>query len=137
LLGPGGDTTKEFYYMTIRVDFITNDSTQSPILEGLTLKFIMRAEEAYGYSFNIPASNGYMYGQYMDTRSPNQIINELKEARASEAPVKYLDLWGQESLVYISALNITAIERHSTEDTEGESNVEAIVGVNLVEADVT
>lgn len=125
------DSTLEFDYAQLRIDFHTNTAAQSPILESVTLQFLMRPDEAYGHSFAIIAATHGEHGNFEDTRTAKEIIAALKTARASKAPIAFTDPFGTESQVYISAMNIQAQEYFG--ETEGDVDIESVVAVSLVE----
>ena len=129
------DKTEEFYNMKLRVDFINTGAvnTSTPILEGLTLRFLMRPEVFYGYNFNIVGAANYVYGDAVDDRSPKDIRDELQAARDSKAPIEFIDIYGVSHKCYISSLSLLAVERHEESD-DGTINMENILNVNLVEA---
>jgi len=126
-----GNSTIEFDQIRIRVDFETNSTTQSPILESTTMQFIMRPEEAYGHSVAIKVATHAEHGRFEDSRTAEEIITDLKTARSSEAPVVFVDPFGVSYNVYVSAIVRNAIEYHGM--YEGDYDIEHIATVNLVE----
>ena len=129
--------TIEYNYIQIRVDFTTDDSEQSPILEDLTLRFIMRPEVGYGYSFNIVAASNYIYKNTNREVPVNKIISNLKEARNSKAPVDFVDVFGNKFKVYISSYQERAVTRHLKAMPGGQADIEHIVSVNVVDVTET
>lgn len=129
------DATEEFYNMKLRVDLVNTGTvtTSSPILEGLTLRFLMRPEVFYGYNFNIIGAENYVYGDVVDNRSPKDIRDELQAARDSKSPIEFIDIYGVSHKCYISSLSLLAVERHENSD-DGTVNMENILNTNLVEA---
>lgn len=129
------DATEEFYNMKLRVDFINTGTvnTSTPILEGLTLRFLMRPEVFYGYNFNIVGAANYVYGDAEDSRSPKDIRDDLQAARDSKSPIEFIDIYGVSHKCYISSLSLLAVERHNDSD-DGTINIENVVNLNLVEA---
>jgi hypothetical protein len=135
LTNPGGNPSVEFRFIRLRFDFVTNSFQQTPVLEGFTLRFIMRPDVRYGWSFNIPAASHMEHAGMEDERTAYDIVTNLRADRDSKAPLTYTDIWGDVWRVYISAFTIRAVEMHS--DGEGEDNapdIEHVVQVNLVEA---
>lgn len=131
---PGGLRTQEYKTIQIRTDFTTSIATESPILLGLTLRFLMRPEVSYGWNFNIMAADHFVYGEREDVRTADIIIQDIKEARDSKSPVKFVDLAEREFDVYISAYSETAQERNDGEENRGVPSIESVVNVNVVEA---
>jgi hypothetical protein len=125
-------STLEYKYIQIKVRFITTDSTTSPILEALVLKLIMRPDEGYGERFIVIAGDHLDHGGMIDERRPDQIWDDLKEARASKSPVEYIDMWEDKHQVYLTAINKQAVEVYP--DKPGAKPIiEMRVAVNIVE----
>ena len=129
---PGGGRTLEFYYIKIKVRFTTTAAAQSPILEGLTLRFIMRPETLDVWSFNIPVGRNQMQNFGVDERSPAQMINDLKDARDSASPVEFEDIDGNVYYVYVTSLSRMAIVHDSA--VGGDTpDIEYYASLNVVE----
>lgn len=128
------DATEEFYNMKLRVDFLNTSAvnTSTPILEGLTLRFLMRPEVFYGYNFNVVGAANYVYGDAEDSRSPKDIRDDLQAARDSKSPIEFIDIYGVSHKCYISSLSLLAVERHNDSD-DGTINIENVCNVNLVQ----
>ena len=137
LTHPNQLDTIEYNYIQIRVDFVTTDSEQSPILEDITLRFIMRPEVSFGTSFNIVAASGRIYENTMRNIPVSQIISDLKQARNSKAPVDFVDIYGDKYKVYISSYQERAVARHIKNMPGGKPDVEQIVSVNVVDVTET
>lgn len=129
---PSGIRTIEFNYIIFRLDFVTGIRGQTPILEGLTMRFLLRPDVFYGYNFNIIAANNLTYGETVDGRSPYQYREQLRTMRDSKAPLPFIDIFGQTGYVYITSLTESGAELHAEMD-DGIPNVEGIINVNLVE----
>jgi len=128
---PGESRTLEFYYIKIKVRFTTSDSAESPILEGLTLRFIMRPETLDVWSFNIPVAEGLMMNTSVDTRTAGEIISDLKDSRDSASPVEFEDIDGNSYYVYMTSLSRMAIVHDSA--TGGDPEIEYYAQINVVE----
>jgi len=129
---PGTALTEEFNYIQIRVDFITTLAAQSPILEGLTLRFIMRPDVSWGYNFNIIAADYMERGRMRDTRTAQEIIQALRALRDSKAPVSMQDITGNTVYGYISAISEMPRDVRSTGESI-QTVSEFYVNVNFVE----
>lgn len=131
LNNPGGEFTREFNYVQLRFDFITNNSAQSPILEGYSLSFIMRPDTRKGYNFNIYAVSNYEHGMYQDDRSAQEILDDLYEVRNSKRPVELIDIFGRSHRGYVTAIQEQPVYRV----IEGDDNVdiEVMYQINFVE----
>lgn len=133
LTNPSGLSTIEYNYLNLAVTFITNNPEQTPILEGITVRFLLRPDVFYGYNFNIIAADNYIYGNRQDNRSPYEILEELKVARDSKRPIEFVDIFNGVHYGYISSLTILAAERHEISE-DGKPNIESRINVNFVEA---
>ena len=129
---PSGLQTVEFKYIKLRVDFVTALATSSPILEGLTLRFLMRPDTWYGWSFTIPIAKGMDMGETVQNRDVLDVLNDLKEARSSKSPVEFIDLFGERHLVYLSS-NVGQATEYDRDEGGRYPNVEYMRMVNLVE----
>ena len=127
-------STLEYYYIQIKVNFITSSATSTPVLEGLTVRFLLRPDVSYGYSMTVIAGRGYEIGDAVEgeERTAWDIIQELREARDSKSPLEFVDPYGERHSVYISAINDNAVIEH-TDEGGTEPDIEARVAVNLIE----
>ncbi len=128
---PSSDGTIEYNSLQLRVGFLTSTATQSPILEGITLRFLLRPEVHYAWSFMIPAATDQTYGTATDKRSTRTIITDLETARDSKAPIIFKDIWGIERKVYVTSVRETVIEQEG--DADNSSEYEMGIQVNLLE----
>ncbi len=135
LTNPTGvsNSTLEYYNMALKVEFVTEDFTQTPVLEDLTVRFLMRPEDLYGVSFAIVAASHVEHGMQQDSRTAHDILSDLKTARDSKAPIEFIDIYGTTRQVYVSAVRIQAIEQHVGDYEGGVPNIEHRVIVNLTE----
>ncbi len=133
LLDPTAGGTAEFNYITLRIDFTTTDGTNSPILEGVTLRFIMRPDEADGWMLNIPIAQNIKRGVTEETRTATQIVQDLRTARRSKSPIDFVDLDGSQYKVYVTALS-RRMTRMDAEESGGIPKLEYVATLNLLEA---
>lgn len=127
-------STLEYNFIQIRIDFVTDSATESPILEGFTLRFIMRPAVLFGHSFVVVAASQQKIGATKrDTKSVYTIFSKLEEARASAAPIKFIDPFGVPHQGYIATLERRAVERHADTRREGRPDIESQITVNFVE----
>lgn len=135
LTQPTGEeySTLEYYWIQFRVDLVTTNSLFTPTFDGITLRVLMRPDTVYGYAFNIIAATEADYGVgETDTRYGKNIMDDLRSARDSKAPIEYVDIWGTSHQVYVTSINEVALEEHV--DAMGPyPNVEQLITVNLVE----
>jgi hypothetical protein len=130
LKNPGGASTREFNYAQFRFDFVTDDSAQSPILEGYSLSFIMRPDTRKGYNFNVMAVTEYEHGMYQDDRTAQEIMDDLYALRNSKSPISLIDIFGRSHVGYVTAIQEQPIYRV----IEGDNvDVEVSYNINFVE----
>jgi hypothetical protein len=130
---PGGGQSVEFNYITLKVQFTTATATESPILEGLTLRFIMRPKTVLGWAMVIPLAKGMDIGELTEGKTTKQILSDLDDARNSEAPIEFIDVAGSRYNVYISSKSEQLIEI----DRDGMGNsigLEYVSTLSVVEA---
>jgi hypothetical protein len=129
LKNPGGAITREWNYMQLRFDFVTSNSAQTPILEGLSLSYIMRPVTRMGYNFNIYAVSEYEHGMYKDDRTSQEILDDLKALRNSVSPVSLIDIYGRTHTGYVTAIKEQPVFRQ----VEGDQvDIEVMYNVNFV-----
>jgi len=128
---PGNLYTQEFNHIKIRIDFTTDTATLSPILEGATIRFMLRPDVVFGYNFDIIASSNQAYGQHADKRTSAAIATRIRELRDSKSPIDFIDLLGNTVKVYVSSINEIAQVRTASK-SEGKFDVEYRLNINLV-----
>lgn len=130
----GTNSTLEYNYIQIQVNFVTDSTAQSPVLEGFTLRFIMRPATLYGHSFNIVAAQNLKMGAaHRDLKTVRDIYSAINTARASTSPITFIDPFGVSAQVYISSVERRAVERHGTYTQETFPDIESQILVNVVE----
>lgn len=126
-------TAVEFYYITLYVTFVTDVATQSPILEGLTVRFLMRPETMWGWNFNLLLKEGIQMPTSVEDRDSYDLITDLEEVRDSKTPVQFIDITNQSYMVFVTAVTRQAVEHDW--DSGGENpDVEYVANVNLIQA---
>lgn len=132
LTAPGGSV--QYNYIQFRIDLSTNNAAQTPVLEGLVARFIMRPSTQLGWGFDIPIAKMMDTGELVDTRNPVDYVDNLRADRQSAAPVAFVDPWGRTYSVYVSSLQERLTEFHdTTEGTDATPDLEGVVSVNLVQ----
>ena len=124
-------STLEYNYMQLRIHFYTATATETPVLEAIAVRLLLRPQTLWGFAATIVAAQDVQYGPYSDNRTPDQIVTDLKDARDSASPVKYVDPYGHEHQVYVTAVSLSAVEEHAS--SRGSPNIEARINVNLAE----
>jgi hypothetical protein len=125
--------TLEYYWLQLKFQLVTTSASVSPILEGFTIRLLMRPDTDYGYSFNVLANeDNEMAMGLVDERDPKTIITDLRTVRDSKKPVTFVDLWGTSRYVYLTSITGLAGEEIA-EDMGANPNIPHIVTLNLVE----
>lgn len=132
LVAPGGLRSQEFKYIKLKIEFHTGDGAQTPVLEELTLRFIMRPDTIYGYAFTLPIADKMVYGQHESMDTGRQMLDDLEAARDSKSPVEFIDLWERVHKVYVTSVNGRVVEKKEKE-SEDSPSLEAVIDINLVE----
>ena len=128
-----GNSTLEFYYLQIKVELVTATAAQTPVLEGMTVRFIMRPEVAYGHAFTVILEDFQQFGGLSDDRSVNDLITNLRTARDSKAPLAFVDPFGGTRQVYVSALVEYLQEMNVDDNVGGVPSYSGLMQVNCVE----
>jgi len=130
---PDPDGSAEFKYLTLKIKFTTTSGTNSPILEGVTLRYIMRPDDIDGWMINIPVERGLEMANGTDNRTMAELVSDLKAARSSKIPVEFVDIDGTAYEVFVTAL--TRQLMNLAQDEQGEAHYELVATLNLVEND--
>jgi hypothetical protein len=131
--GAAAGSTIEYYWIQFRVDFITDTAAQSPILEGLTLRLLMRPNTNYGFSFDILLEQDFEFGVHSGIdRDPYDMLQDLRAVRDSKAPILFTDIFGYSHKAYMTSINELATE-WKPEGVGQDENIQHRVTVNLVE----
>jgi hypothetical protein len=127
------DSTVEYRYIEYAIDLVSSNSTGTPVLAGFYPRLLLRPESIWGWSFLITAAGGAQHGVTKSSKTPHNILADLKEDRDSKAPIDFEDIYGETYQIYITAMNEAAVEEHVGRAGEFPE-VEQAVQVNLVEA---
>jgi hypothetical protein len=129
---PGGQASREFNFLTFRFDFVTNDAEQSPILEGYTMRFIMRPNVLWGLGFDILTATDLQNSVGSDPRSQAEIRQSLFDLRNSKKPTTLVDPFGIVHYGYLTSVQGTVSYRIET-DTEEYPDIEMRYMCNFAE----
>lgn len=132
LRNPGGALTREYNYIQFKFEIVTDTATESPILEGYTIKLLLRPEVAYGYSFDVPARSKAISGMDEDWKTSGEIKELIRDARASFSPISLISPTGDEMLGYITSYNENVVTLNPLPD-DGEENAEMVIRCNFLE----
>jgi hypothetical protein len=132
LANPGGALTREFNYIQFKFDFVTATAAQTPILEGYTMRFIMRPITRMGYNFVVIASSNNRHGMFEDSRTSQEIVDDLFDFRNSISPIELEDITGRSHTGYITALQEVPVARKVGQSGQ-DADVEYRYSVNFVE----
>jgi hypothetical protein len=133
LTNPGGNDTIEYNYIQFKFVFYTTNTSQTPILEGAVMRVMLRPDVFYGWNFDIVGATSYQNGASLDQRSAKTIVEQLKTARNSKAPISFVDVYGTTYTAYVSTISIYGLEEHDG-DVGGYTDIEYRINVNVVEA---
>lgn len=125
--------TVEFFWLNLRVKFVTDDATQSPIMSDVTVRYIMRPEFVPGWSFQIPAASFMRYGDRQSALRSSEIRANLIGARSSPKPMTFIDVDGSEHMVNVTSIRGGLAERKAEAGVEGDA-LQYIFSVSLVES---
>lgn len=128
---PAGKDTQEFNHLLLRIDFVTDTASLSPILEGATLRFMLRPDVSFGYNFDILVGNAVSYGMHSEFRTSKKLVEALRELRDSKKPFEFIDILGDTKRVYMSTITEVA-EVRGTGKSGGVEDIQYRVNVNLV-----
>jgi hypothetical protein len=124
--------TLEFEQIKFRVDFITDDSAQTPVLESFTLSFLMRPDTKLGWAYNVVNSPNMSHGLKTEARAPAEVLSDLLVLRDSKSPIRLRDHHNQNYWVYLTSIQERTLEDHMTM-AGGGPTIEAVISINLVE----
>lgn len=134
LINPGGFRTIEFNYLNVRFDFVTDTATESPILEGYTMRFIMRPDVRWGYSFDVVATSYVENEGTQDERTAAEIKQDLRLVRNSKRPVSFIGLLGEEIYGYLTSMKEQPVYRTlSADGGDGTMYIEFVLSCNFVQ----
>lgn len=135
IVGPGTSRTVEYNYILLRFDFETTDETITPVLKNYTLRFIMRPQVEFAFSHDVILATEVALDGTQQARTAGQILEDLEALRDSAKPFSYIDLHGRQHFVYISSLQVRALEYHLKQSGD-LANVEEVATINLVSVKV-
>lgn len=130
---PGGFPTVEFSNIVFRFDFVTDTATQSPVLESYTINFIMRPMTRAGYTFDVVAATGFEMEGRQDERTSAEIFKDLMQIRNSTAPVRFIGLYGEEILGYLTSVRSVPTYRTLNMEDGGQNYIELVINCSFVE----
>jgi hypothetical protein len=105
----------------LRLDFTTDDSAQSPVLEAHALRYMLRPDTVWGWQVRLQVSD---YVRLLDGRveedefTAEDKITALETARDAECPCTMVDPWGTSHTVFVTAINMNGLRRESTKNPE-------------------
>ena len=129
---PDEQDSIEYNYLDLDIRFATDAAAQSPLLESVTYRFLMRPDEAYGYSYDILIGSHIVFEGREDQRTAQEMDAALEAARASKSPIPFVDHFGREHKVYVSSLSTYDLEEN-LRTYDDYANIEQVAQVSLVE----
>lgn len=133
----GDPPTKEppsvqYNFMSLRLTLVTDHANYTPVVEDVTIRYIMRPGTVYGWSLDIVAASYERYGDHIMDATAGQIKSDLKADRDSAAPLPFVDIDGMEYWVYLTSLNGRLVESGDKGGTEDVA-LEYLFRVSLIE----
>jgi len=116
----------------LRVTLDTDDAAQTPVVEDITIRYIMRPGTVYGWLFEIVGATYARYADYIMDQTSNEIKAALKAARDSAPPIPYMDLDGENYWVYLTSFNGRVVEINDRDGVENGA-IEYRFRISLVE----
>lgn len=120
----------EFFSVQFRITPVAQGTAQSPILDALVGLFLLRPDVAYGWSFTIVAASDSDGSEEMDQRVAEEIVADIKAARASKGPLRIVTPRGDAFLGYVSTVNLFG---QAYEEAEGGTGIEWQVRLGVLE----
>lgn len=127
--------TVEYHYITLRAQLETDDATETPVIENITLRFMMRPKTLYGWGMEVVAADFAITpsGVSESSRKASEIEATLKKLRDQAAPIDYLDINGYKTQVYLTSMQ-KRIRRRDPENWENGAPVfQYAIQINLIE----
>ncbi len=133
---PGGQMSFEAEsFLQLKFQLVTDSSSQSPILEGAILMVMLRPDVHWGYTFDIQASRGMLYGGFAERRSAADIKDDVRGVRNSKSPVKLVSPFGEVIYGYISSVSETPVEYNEEGGiSAGKAEIEMVLRCSFVES---
>lgn len=119
-------------YIDIRLDFVTDSATQSPVLEAVVGEFLARPPTIYGYNITINIGDAVVTrgGKIQKKYSARDMHTALKQARDSQVPLTYVDAYGDSHEVLI-----TKYARLDLRKIDGGKKFAAVAQLSMADAD--
>lgn len=131
MFAPSPLVSVEYNYIVLAVYFVTATATESPILESLTLRFLMRPDEAYGYGYDVVLGNDIRFEGREDVRTAAEMDEALETLRASKDTVPFKDHFGRDHRAYVSSISTNDVEEHLVSHDD-YANIEQVAHINIV-----
>ncbi len=133
LILPQNKYTEEFKYIRLRFIFVTDSSSQTPVLEAYAMMVMMRPDFKMGYSFDILGGTNAASGMFEDDRSGYSIMHDLRRLRNSKSPIELVTPFGDKVYGYLTSLTEIALEYEPEDDQGGNINILQLIRCNFVE----
>ena len=102
---PGTPPSKEYNFISLRFTLSCALATNTPIIEDVTIRYIMRPKTVYGWVMEIIGATYARFGDYIMDQTSEEIKNQLKAARDSAPSVAFKDLDGTDYYCYLTSMN--------------------------------
>lgn len=118
-------------HVDFKLAFVTDVSTQSPILEAWALEFLARPDTVYAYAVTMVLGDevrGGLDGRMKSKYTASEFRDALRDARDSKVPITLTTPWNEDKSVFVSAYNVPDL------NWEGKRK-EALLTLNLIEVE--
>jgi len=122
--------TVEANKLEIRLNLKTGDSTQSPIVRNVAVKYMVRPNVLYGHRLTVLGGDEVHMLDGRTLKASSEVQREwLRSARNSKAPVTFVTPFGEERVGYMSTLQFGNLQRRP-----GEARSNWVCVTNIIEA---
>ncbi len=101
----GTPPSKEYNFISLRFTMSCAAATDTPIIEDVTIRYIMRPKTVYGWVMEIVGASYARFGDYIMDQSSEDIKVQLKAARDSAPAIAFKDLDGVDYYCYLTSMN--------------------------------
>ena len=106
----GDPPSVEYNFISLRFTLSCALATNTPIIEDVTIRYIMRPKTVYGWMFDVFGATYLRHGDYIMDQTSKDIRDQLKAARDSAPSVKYKDLDGADYYCYLTSFRGHVVE---------------------------
>jgi hypothetical protein len=128
----GAPPSVEYNFISLRFTISCAMNSNAPIIEDVTIRYIMRPKTVYGWVMEIIGASYARFGDYIMDQTSEEIKNQLKAARDSAKSIAFKDLDGTDYYCYLTSMNGRLVAISDKDGREGGA-LEYRFRVSLVE----